>query len=126
MSTSLEGWSPAGIVAAVTIVAGIVLLIAYAVRRGLVNRELEGIENEDTDAPTTAPTGPAVRSREGRSLGIIGSGLLVVGLVLGLATAIAGWGGGPTASGAPGALPSECLQGWNGCPQVTPKASTAP
>ena len=36
---------PTGIAAAVAIVAGIVLLVAYAMRRGLVHRELEGTLN---------------------------------------------------------------------------------
>jgi hypothetical protein len=125
MSMSLEGWGPAGIAAAVAIVAGIVLLVAYAVRRGLVHRELEGIENDESAAPASTPT-RAVAPRAGRSLGIAGTALLVVGLALGLVSAIVGWGGSPAASGAPGTGPQDCSQSWNGCPQSSPRPSTQP
>ena len=125
MSTSLEGWSPAGIAAALAIVAGIVLLVAYAVQRGLVHRELEGIENDESAAPVAAPS-RAIAPRAGRNLGIAGTALLVVGLALGLASAIVGWGGSPAASGAPGIGPQDCTQGWNGCPQSSVRPSTQP
>lgn len=129
MPTTLAGWSPFAIAAAVAISAGIVLLVAYAVRRGLVHRELEGIESDIPERAERAISGPAASVhgvRSGRNLGVAGTALLVIGLFLGLATAIAGWGNGPTASAAPGTGPQDCAQGWNGCPQATPLASPKP
>ena len=128
MPTSLAGWSPIGILAAVAIVAGIVLLVVYAMRRGLVDRAIEGDEAAQPvgtpGAPTASPA-PVLPARAGRVLGIAGTALLVVGLFLGLATAITGWGNGPAASGLPGGQPGDCAQSWNGCVQPTP-GSPAP
>ena len=119
MSMSLGGWSVLGIAAAVLIVAGIVLLIAYAVERGLVHRELDG-----TVAADTAGSVPSVRvpgsSGGARTLGLVGAVLLAVGLVLGLLTAVTGWGGaGFGGLMGPGNGPGDCAQSWNGCPQTT-------
>lgn len=123
MYPSFGGWSAIGIVAAIAIVAGIVLLVAYAVRRGLVNRDLDGtIATEGTSGSTIEPAADAGPrpAESSRLLGAAGATILAVGLVLGLASAILGWGGSGGAAG--------CAQSWNGCPQVTPAsgASTAP
>ena len=66
------GWSPIGIAALVAIVAGIVLLVVYAVQRGLLNRELEGMETEPgpgaepEEAPPARPRRPAGPGPSGR------------------------------------------------------------
>lgn len=125
MPTSLAGWSPIGILAAVAIVAGIVLLVVYAMRRGLVDRAIEGDEAAQPIGASSASPAPVAPARAGRVLGIAGTALLVVGLFLGLATAITGWGNGPAASGLPGGQPGDCAQSWNGCVQPTP-VSPAP
>jgi hypothetical protein len=124
------GWSPAGIVALITIVAGIVLLIAYAVQRGLVHRELEGIEAPsdgpaDPGMPTQeapAPAAPAIAAppRRSRTLGIVGAILLAVGLGLGAIAAAGPWGTGDATTGGPGLAPADCAQSWDGCPKATP------
>jgi len=118
MPTSLGGWSILGITAGITIIAGIVLLIAYAAQRGLVDRELDGVVAvESTEG---APV-PARRGSHGRTLGMAGATLLGIGLVLGLLTAITGWGTATDLSGAgPGGAPVDCAQSWSGCPQATP------
>jgi hypothetical protein len=123
MPMSLGGWSVLGVLAAATIVAGIVLLIVYAARRGLVHRELDGTFAE---LPQGAP--PAVQAGgEARTLGVIGAALLAVGLVLGLVVTVAGWGGaGWIMGGGPGEHPENCAQSWSGCPQANPGASTEP
>ena len=110
---------------AVTIVAGIICLAAYAVRRGLFHRALEDTADEP---PGTTMSGPArvIAPRAGRRLGIAGTALLAVGLLLGLLTAIAGWGNGPGGTGLFGIGPGSCAQGWLGCPQATPFASAKP
>src|SRR5512141_2766948 len=118
MSMSFGGWSVLGIAAAVLIVAGIVLLIAYAVERGLVHRELDGTVASD-GATGTLPDAHVRGS--GRTLGVVGAVALVVGLLLGLLSAVTGWGGMGTGLGVgPGTGPRDCAQSWNGCPQVTP------
>lgn len=128
MTESLGGWTAAGIVAAIAITAGIVLLVVYAVQRGLVARELDGTDEQAAamaaDDPTmvTVPATrvPAARRRASRPLGAIGALLLVVGLGLGAVTALGAWGtNGPNANG-PGAVPADCAQTWNGCPKATP------
>jgi hypothetical protein len=117
------GWSPIGIAAFAAIVAGIVLLVVYAVQRGLVHHDLEGIEvepvpgAEPADTPSTRGTAPARRSR---TLGTLGATLLVAGLALGLISAASGWGGGDAATGGPGPAPQDCAQSWEGCPRATP------
>ncbi|MHB8959397.1 MAG: hypothetical protein ACYDAN_07200 [Candidatus Limnocylindrales bacterium] len=111
-------WPATGVLAAIAIAVGIVLLVVYAVRRGLVDNDLP-----DTFATPAVPTsGPArVRgtAQKSRATGAAGALILVIGLALGLVTAIGGWGG---AGG--------CAQSWNGCAQSTapaqPSASTAP
>ena len=112
------GWSPIGIAAFLLIAAGIVLLVAYAVGRGLVHRELEGIEEAAVTGveATPAPPAPAKRSR---TLGTLGAALLVLGLALGVISATGGWGSG-VANGGPGVAPADCAQSWDGCPQATP------
>lgn len=110
------GWSPIGIAALITLVAGVALLVVYAAQRGLVNRELEGIDaapDPGTQAPTRAPS-PAKRSR---TLGMLGAVLLVVGLGLGAVAAVGTWSaGGPSGVGLP---PDDCAQSWDGCPRST-------
>lgn len=114
-------WPATGVLAAIAIAVGIVLLVVYAVRRGLVENDLP-----DTFATPAVPTsGPArVRgtAQQSRAMGAAGALILVAGLALGLVTAIGGWGGAGGGGG--------CAQSWNGCPQVTapaqPSASTAP
>lgn len=113
------GWSPFGIAALLAILAGIGLLVAYAVGRGLVDRELAGIE-EPAETGTQAPARPAAPARSSRTLGALGATLLVVGLVLGVISAVGSWGTDAT-TGGPGAAPADCAQSWNGCPQATPK-----
>ncbi len=112
------GWSPIGIAALILIVAGVVLLVAYAFGRGLVNRELEGIE-EPPETGTETPAAPAARPRRSRTLGSLGAALLVLGLALGAISATGGWGTG-SATGGPGAAPGDCAQSWAGCPKATP------
>jgi hypothetical protein len=113
------GWSPAGIVALIAIVAGIVLLVAYAVQRGLVHRELEGIEAVADPGTEAAPTG-ATRPRRSRTLGMVGATLLVIGLGLGAVAALGTWGTGDATTGGPGLAPADCAQSWDGCPKATP------
>jgi hypothetical protein len=121
MTESLGGWSPTGIVAGICMTLGILLLVVYAAQRGLVDRELDGTDEEAAamaaDDPT-APRKPAPR-RARRSLGTVGALLLVAGLALGALTALGAWGSnGPEATG-PGGAPADCAQGWNGCPKAT-------
>ena len=117
------GWSPIGIGALLAIVAGIVLLVVYAVQRGLVHRELEGIETEpvpgaEPDEPP--PARAAAPARRSRTVGTLGATLLVAGLALGLVSAAAGWGSNDAATGGPGTAPQDCAQSWDGCPKATP------
>lgn len=117
------GWSPIGIAALAAIAGGVALLVAYAARRGLVHRELEGIEApvDGLADPGLAAAGPAPAPREGgpsRSLGIAGALLLVVGVLLGVVAATGTWGAG--VPGGPGLAPAECAQTWEGCPKATP------
>lgn len=116
MSMSFGGWTVLGIAAAVAIVAGVALLIAYAIERGLVHRELDGAIGAEAPATAALP-----RSGEGaRTIGLLGAVLLAVGLVLGLLTAITGWdGAGSGGAQGPGAAPGDCAQSWAGCPQAT-------
>ncbi|HEY3334564.1 MAG TPA: hypothetical protein VGK16_04935 [Candidatus Limnocylindrales bacterium] len=122
MNISLAGWSPAGLAAAILIVAGIGLLAAYILRRGLDSRELDGTDPdlEPPEAtPAPVPPGGAAPSR-GRTVGVVGATLLVAGLALGVVSAATGWGSGTVAIGGPGGGTGDCAQAWNGCPQVTP------
>ncbi len=123
MTLSLGGWSTLGIAAAICIVAGIALLVAFAASRGLVHRDLDALEPDPgIDAPPVGTGSGRTGSRDAsRTLGVAGAALLVAGLVLGLASAVAGWdNGGSTAGNGPGAAPLDCAQSWNGCPQATP------
>jgi hypothetical protein len=116
---SFGGWSILGIGAAVTIVAGIVLLVVYAARRGLVHRELDGVVAEPAAAVADGQA-VASRGRQGRTLGAAGAALLAVGLALGLLSAMTGWGTSDGIGSGPGAGPVDCAQSWSGCPQATP------
>jgi hypothetical protein len=124
--TDTSGWSPAGIASAIAIVAGIILLVVYAVRRGLVTRELDGTDEAAAAQAADDPTADAAskaprRSNAGRPLGALGAILLVIGLGLGVMVATGNWGAtGPSApAGASGQ--EECAAGWEGCPKDTPK-----
>ncbi len=112
------GWSPFGIAALLAILSGIGLLVAYAVGRGLVDRELAAIE-ELAETGTRAPARPAAPGRSSRTLGALGAALLVAGLALGVVSASGGWGTSQ-ASGGPGTAPGDCAQSWGGCPKTTP------
>jgi hypothetical protein len=115
-------WPLTGVLAAIAIAVGIVLLVLYAVRRGLVDNDLP-----DTIAtagvPTSGPAPVAGTPQQSRVLGAAGAAILVVGLALGVVTALGGWGGGAGGStnGTGG-----CAQSWNGCPQATAPASPQP
>ncbi len=119
MPAPFAGWSPAGIVALIAIVAGIVLLVAYAVQRGLVHRELEGIETAADPGTEVAPavSGPP---RQSRTLGLVGAIVLAVGLALGTIAALGSWSNGDATTGGPGLAPADCAQSWDGCPKATP------
>jgi hypothetical protein len=117
MNLSLAGWSPIGIGAAILIVIGIVLLVAYALRRGLDRGELEGMDAEpDLVARGDAPPARVARDAS-RTLGAVGATVLVLGLALGVVAAGGGWG--TAEAQGPGTAPQDCAQGWNGCPQAT-------
>lgn len=120
MNMDFGGWSATGILAALAIVAGSVLLVVYAVRRGLVNRDLDGtIAAEGPDGTMPAAAGGA--AAPSRALGVAGVIVLVVGLGLGLIAVATGPGaGGPGATG-PGTGPTDCAASWAGCPQATPR-----
>lgn len=132
MTSTIAGWSPAGIAAAVLIVGGLVLLAVYVLRRGLHTRELDGTDPdlEPVLAGATAAPGPASTAsstaaapaprEQSRTLGVLGATLLVAGLALGVVSAATGWGSGTVANGGPGTGTGDCAQGWNGCPQATP------
>ncbi len=117
MTLDLGGWNAFGIVAAVLIAIGSILLVAYAMRRGLVHRDLDGtIEAEGADG--TMPPAAAGSAGPSRTLGLAGVTLLVAGIALalvGFATSPAD----PAATG-PGKAPTDCAQSWDGCPQATP------
>lgn len=113
------GWSPIGLAAIAAIVAGFVLLAVYAVQRGLVHRELEGIEAAELTG-TEAPAATTDQPRRSRTLGALGVVLLVAGLALGVVTAVGGLGTTGVAGGPGGAGPNDCAQAWGGCPKATP------
>ena len=110
-------WPLSGVLAAILIVVGIVLLVIYAVRRGFVNRDLpDTIASAEVPPDDRAPVAePPARPR---TLGAVGALLLVAGLALGLYTAVSGWTGSGTGTSA-----ADCAQSWNGCPQVTAPAT---
>jgi hypothetical protein len=131
--TDTSGWSPAGIASLVAIVAGIVLLVVYAVRRGMFHGELDGTDAEAVAQAAGDPTAlgaqaqpapsaqPARRATAGRPLGILGAVLLVVGLALGVMVATGTWGGSGTTPPAGTSGQDECAAGWEGCPKATPQ-----
>ena len=118
-------WSALSILAALAIVTGSVLLVVYAIRRGLVHRDLDGtIAAEDPEGTMPAAAGGA--AAPSRTLGLAGVTLLVAGIVLAVVGVITS-PAGPTAS-APGNPPTDCTQAWAGCPQPTanPEATPSP
>jgi len=123
MTLNFGGSSAIGLLAALAIVIGSVLLVVYAVRRGLVNRELDGtIEAEGPDGtmPADADADAGAAAEPSRALGLAGVIILVAGLALGLVNVVTGPTAGSRATG-PGNPPTDCAQSWSGCPQVTPR-----
>ena len=119
MTLNFGDWSITGIVAALGIVAGSILLVVYAVRRGLVNRDLDGtFEAEGPDGTMPAAAGAA--AEPSRALGVAGVIVLVAGLALGLVNVVTGPTADSRATG-PGNPPTDCAQTWSGCPQTTPR-----
>lgn len=122
---TIAGWSLLAIAAVIAVAAGIILLAVYALRRGVVNRELHGtVEGEagPQELPAPSPEASATASPEGaRTLGLAGAVLLSVGLGLGVVGVATGWGvSESSATGGPGQPPTDCAQTWEGCPQATP------
>jgi hypothetical protein len=103
-------WPLSGVLAAILIVVGILLLVVYAVRRGFVNRDLPDTIATD-EVPTSGPAPTSEAAGKPRTLGALGALILVVGLILGTGTGTSG---------------TDCAQSWNGCPQVTAPATTKP
>jgi hypothetical protein len=121
MNMNIGGWSATGVLALIAITAGVALLVVYAARRGFVHRDLDGTI-ESADLPLAGPA-PVVEPAAGqRVIGVAGATLLVVGLALGLASAVLGWGAAGNGPGGPGG----CAGSWNGCPQVTPGVAASP
>ena len=115
MNLNLAGWSPIGIGAAVLILTGIVLLVVFALRRGLDRHELEGM---DAEPGAITPVVPASRDHDStRTIGAAGAAILVLGLAMGMVAGAGGWG--TQEAQGPGTAPQDCAQGWNGCPQTT-------
>ncbi len=113
-------WPLSGVLAAILIVAGIVLLLAYAVRRGLVQGDLPDTV-ESAAVPVSDPQPAGGPARGSRVLGALGAVVLIAGLALGVYTAVGGgWGPGGDASSSSGG----CAQSWNGCPAATAPAAT--
>ncbi len=110
-------WPLSGVLAAILIVVGIVLLVVYAVRRGLVAHDLPDTI-ETAEVPTAGPAPAAEPPSRPRALGAVGAVVLVAGLALGVLTAVGGWGGGGSGGGG-------CAQSWNGCPPQTAPAATS-
>jgi hypothetical protein len=115
-------WPITGVLAAIAIAVGIILLVAYAVRRGLVQGDLPDAIATD-EVPTSGPAPVAGTAQQSRALGAAGALILVVGLALGVVTALGGWGG---TAGSSGDGSGGCAQSWNGCPQATAPATTQP
>ncbi len=112
-------WPITGVLAAVAITVGVVLLVVYAVRRGLVHSDLPDTI-ATAEIPTSGSSPIAAAPQQLRTIGAAGALILVVGLALGVVTALGGWGGASTTDG------GGCAQSWNGCPQVTAPASARP
>jgi hypothetical protein len=115
--TDTSGWSPAGVLSLIAIIAGIVLLVVYAVRRGMFARELDGTDEEAAAQAVQPPR----RSGAGRPLGILGAILLGIGLALGIMVATGTWGGGGTVPPSGTSEQQECAANWEGCPKATPQ-----
>ncbi len=114
-------WPLTGVLAAIAIAAGIVLLVAYAVGRGLVHHALPDTV-ESPGVPTETPAHAAEPRNGSRALGAVGALVLILGLALGVLTAATSWGGVGT-----GGAGADCAQSWLGCPQATaPAASPGP
>jgi hypothetical protein len=126
MNLNIGGWSATGVLALIAIIAGVVLLVVYAARRGFVHDELDGTI-ESVAVPFSGPAPVVEAAARPRVIGVAGATLLVVGLALGLASAVLGWGGGSGSSvGDRSDQPGSCAGSWNGCPQVTPGVPPSP
>ena len=126
MNMTIGGWSAAGVLALIAVVAGVVLLVVYASRRGFVNRAMDGALESD-EVPFSGPAPTVEPASRPRAVGVVGATLLVVGLALGLATAVLGWGTGVASTvGDKSNQPGSCAQSWNGCPQPTQNAVASP
>lgn len=112
------GWSPVGIASLVTLAAGVVLLVAYAVQRGLVHRSLEGIDAVP-DAGVREPAPAARPARRERMLGAIGALLLLAGLAMGVVAAVGSWSADQIEDTSGGLPADDCAQSWDGCPTTT-------
>ena len=117
------GRSATAILAVLAIVAGSVLLVVYAVRRGLVHRDLDGTI-EATGADGTMPATAGAAAAPSRTLGLAGVTLLVVGIALAAIGVLTS--SNALTSAAPGNPPSDCAQAWNGCPQATANPQPSP
>jgi len=117
MTLGFGGWNAFGILAAIAIAAGSILLVVYALRRGLVHRDLDGTISEE-GSEGTMPVAAAGAPGPARTLGLAGVTLLVAGIALALVGAVT-TSPGDTSSG-PGKAPTDCAQSWEGCPQATP------
>ncbi len=122
---TIAGWSLLAIAAVIAIAAGIVLLAAYALRRGVVHRELHGTVESEGEPQAVAAASTEVSAtaspEAARTLGVAGAVLLAVGLGLGVVGVATGWGvSESSATGLPGQPPADCAQTWEGCPQETP------
>ncbi len=114
-------WPLSGVLAAILIVVGIALLVAYAVRRGLVQGDLPDTV-ESAAVPVSGPEPARGPARGSRALGALGALVLIAGLAMGVYTAASGgWGSGGDATGSSGG----CAQSWNGCPAATAPADPA-
>ena len=126
MNMNIGGWSVTGVVALIAIIAGVVLLVVYAARRGFVHDDLDGTI-ESVEVPFSGPAPVIEAAARPRAIGVAGATLLVIGLALGLASAVFGWGGGFGGSvGDKSDQPGSCAGSWNGCPQVTPGVPASP
>lgn len=120
MTLDVGTWSVTGTLAALAIAVGSILLVVYAVRRGLVHRDLDGtIAPEGPDG--TMPPDPGRAAAPSRTLGLAGVALLVVGVAIGLLGILTGPAPDGTSATGPGGVPADCARTWNGCPQTTPR-----
>ena len=120
MPAPFAGWSPAGIVALIAIVAGIVLLVAYArAARPGPPRARGDRDGRRAGNRRSRPPSPPRHAARARSAWPVRS-LLVVGLALGAVAALGSWATGDATTGGPGLAPADCAQSWDGCPKATP------